>query len=487
MLYKRKEKPVGPYDVIVIGSGLAGMTAAKKLGRNGRRVLLLESHNKLGGFATWFRRNQGEHTFDVSLHGFPIGMKKTCRKYWTKEISDSIKQVNKVRFMNPQYDLESDFTKEDFTNKLVNHFKVPRDTVDAFFNHLANMNFYDDDGMTNGELFRKYFGDRNDITRFLLEPIVYANGSTLEDPAISYGIVFSNFMSKGVYIYRGGTDKLIGLMRDDLLETGVDIKLHSFVEEIVIEGDVTRGVRLKDGTFIEAKSVLSNANLHNTIFKMVGEEKWAPSYVEEARKVRLNTSSCQVFMGLAAGESLPDMGELIFYSEDDTFSTDALLSPKIGSQTFSIYYPNTRPHMEDRYAVVSSSNARYEDWKDLSEDEYKAKKEYNIERALSCLEKVIPGTRKKINYVDASTPMTVEKYTHHKGGASFGTKFEGLPISMGMHKEIKGLFHAGSVGIIMSGWLGAANYGVIQSHEVDNYLDRIEKKTPEKENKEATL
>jgi len=483
MLYKRKEKPEGPYDVIVIGSGLAGMTAAKKLGKNGRRVLLLESHNKLGGFATWFRRKQGEHTFDVSLHGFPIGMKKTCRKYWTKEIADSIKQVNKVRFINPQYDLTSDFTKEDFTDKLINHFMVPRETVHAFFDHLANMNFYDDDGMTNGELFRKYFGERNDITRFLLEPIVYANGSTLEDPAISYGIVFSNFMSKGVYIYRGGTDKLINLMKEDLLETGVDIKLHSFVEEIVVEGDVTRGVKLKDGTFIEAKSVLSNANLHNTIFKMVGEQKWAPSYVEKARKVRLNTSSCQVFMGLASGESLPDIGELIFYSEDEEFSTDALLSPKVGSQTFSIYYPNTRPELDDRYAVVSSSNARYDDWKDLSETEYKAKKEYNIEKALSCLEKVIPGTRKKINYVDASTPLTVEKYTHHKAGASFGTKFEGLPISMNMHKEIKGLFHAGSVGIIMSGWLGAANYGVIQSHEVDNYLDRVGDKTSAEENR----
>ena len=76
MLYKRKERPEGSYDTIVIGSGLAGMTAAKKLGLNGRKVLLLESHNKLGGFATWFRRKQGEHIFDVSLHGFPIGMKK---------------------------------------------------------------------------------------------------------------------------------------------------------------------------------------------------------------------------------------------------------------------------------------------------------------------------------------------------------------------------------------------------------------------------
>jgi phytoene dehydrogenase-like protein len=492
MLYKRKERPEGPYDVIVIGSGLAGMTAAKKLGLNGRRVLLLESHNKLGGFATWFRRKQGEHIFDVSLHGFPIGMKKTCRKYWTKDIADSIKQVDKVRFINPQYDLTSDFTKEDFTDKLVNHFKVPRETVDGFFHHLASMNFYDDDGMTNGELFKKYFGDRNDITRFLLEPIVYANGSTLEDPAISYGIVFSNFMSKGVYIYRGGTDKLIGEMKDNLLETGVDIKLHAFVEEIVIEDGVTRGVRLKDGTFIEAKSVVSNANLHSTIFKMVGKEKWAPNYVEEARKVRLNTSSCQVFMGLKPGESIPDMGELIFYSEDEEFSTDALLSPKVGSQTFSLYYPNTRPAVDgdgrgDRYAVVSSSNARYEDWKDLTEAEYKAKKEYNIERALSCLDKIIPGTRAKINYVDASTPLTVEKYTHHKSGASFGTKFEGLPVSMNMHKEIKGLFHAGSVGIIMSGWLGAANYGVIQSHEVDNYLDRIEKESSQPETQQPTL
>ena len=41
---------------------------------------------------------------------------------------------------------------------------------------------------------------------------------------------------------------------------------------------------------------------------------------------------------------------------------------------------------------------------------------------------------------------------------------------MGLHKEVSGLFHAGSVGIIMSGWLGAANYGVIQANEVESYL-----------------
>ena len=45
------------YDVVVIGSGLAGMTAANVLARAGRSVLLLEQHYKLGGMATWFKRN----------------------------------------------------------------------------------------------------------------------------------------------------------------------------------------------------------------------------------------------------------------------------------------------------------------------------------------------------------------------------------------------------------------------------------------------
>jgi len=37
-------------------------------------------------------------------------------------------------------------------------------------------------------------------------------------------------------------------------------------------------------------------------------------------------------------------------------------------------------------------------------------------------------------------------------------------------QQVHGLFHAGSVGIIMSGWLGAVNYGVIVSNEVDKCL-----------------
>ena len=55
-------------------------------------------------------------------------------------------------------------------------------------------------------------------------------------------------------------------------------------------------------------------------------------------------------------------------------------------------------------------------------------------------------------------------------GTSFGTKFEGLKVSMDLSDQIAGLYHAGSVGIIMSGWLGSMNYGVITANKLDKWL-----------------
>lgn len=472
MLLNKNDKITQSYDVIIIGGGLGGMTAANKLAKNGRKVLLLEAHDKLGGFATWFYR-KGRHIFDVSLHGFPVGMIKTCRKYWSKGIADKIIQLKKVRFINPLYQLETDFTVEDFTSKLINSFKISHEQVDNFFQLIMNMNYYDDKKMTNGELLESFFPGRKDVHRFLIEPIVYANGSTLEDPAITYGIVFSNFMSKGVYTFEGGTDMVVKMMQDELLKNNVDIRLRSKVEKIVIKNNLCQGVLIGDG-FVCSRAVLSNGNLIGTIFNLVGEEYFSSSFIEKVKKVRLNTSSCQVYMGIKEGEIIDDVGDLIFYSEAKEFQTDELLSVNTTSRTFSIYYPRLRPQLKNAgYSIVSSTNARYEDWVTLNKEEYKAKKEELVKATLISLEKVIPGIGKKIDYIESATPLTIKRYTHHEKGSSFGTKHEGLDISMGLDKEIQGLFHTGSVGIIMSGWLGAANYGVIQSYEVENYLEKL--------------
>ena len=457
------------YDVIVIGSGLAGLTAANILGSAGYQVLLIEQHYKLGGMATWFKRPSG-HIFDVSLHGFPFGMKKSCRRYWSQEIADRIIPLLGVRFDNPQFSLTTPYDRESFTELLSSQFGVARETVTKFFDAARNMNFYDEQQMTTGELFEKFFPGRHDIIRLLMEPITYANGSTLEDPAITYGIVFSNFMKNGVYTFQGGTDMLINMMHDELKRNNVDVRIKCGAKKINTRRGAVESVEVNDRT-IRCRSVVSNANLLTTIFKMVGEEVFDKDYIDDARNVRLNNSSTQVYMALAENDSIdPATGDLLFSSTADRFETDLLLSRDITSRTFSFYYPGTRPHANPRHLIVSSTNANWEDWKHLDEEQYKASKEELIDTTLGALEKYVPNARERIIFAEASTPRTFAHYTQHQNGASFGTKFEGLAVSRGLPEQIKGLYHAGSVGIIMSGWLGAINYGVIVSNDVDALL-----------------
>jgi len=456
------------YDIVVIGSGLAGLTSANVLARAGYSVLLLEHHYQLGGMATWFKR-KGGHIFDISLHGFPFGMKKSCRKYWTPEIAERIVPLEGIRFENPQFSLQTTFDRDDFTKILIETFGISAETVAEFFDTARRMNFFDDQELTTGELFERFFPGRDDVVRLLMEPITYANGSTLEDPALTYGIVFSNFMSKGVFTFEGGTDALVGAMQEEMRSNGVDVRIRCLVEKIEVTSDRKVAAVVVNGRRITCSAVVSNANLKQTIFELVGESGFDKGFVEEARAVRLNNSSCQVYMAMKPGVGFEPCGDLLFHSEHSGFNVDALLSRDISSRTFSFYYPRTRPG-SDRHMVVSSTNANYSDWGDLSDEDYEASKRDLCETTLDCLSRYVPNVHELVEHVEASTPRTFQHYTRHLEGASFGTKFEGLKVSQDLPKQIEGLFHAGSVGIIMSGWLGAVNYGVIVANEVDKLM-----------------
>ena len=459
------------YDIVVIGSGLGGLTGANVLAKCGHKVLLLEHHYQLGGLATWFTR-KGGHIFDISLHGFPIGMIKSVRKYWSQEIADSIIQLKGVRFINPQFQIDTTFDREDFTRQLVENFKVPAETVERFFTDLRAMNFYDNNQETTGQMFERYFPGRDDVQRLLMEPIAYANGSTMNDPAITFGIVFSNFMSKGVYTFQGGTDVLIKKMAAQLKANGVEIRKHVVVEKILTEErdgrKVVAGV-VANGRTIRCDAVLSNANIKSTVLRLAGEENFVPDFVAQTKAVRVNSSSCQVYLGIKKGETLPHIGDLVFTSDEPKFSSEKLVDLHTTSRTFSMYYPDTRPGT-DRYTVVVSINAKYEDWNTLSAEQYAVEKQRLIDESIISLEKFIPGVRDKIDWAEAATPRTIEYYTRHWNGTSFGTKFEGLKISMDLPTQLPGLYHAGSVGIIMSGWLGTINYGVIVANQIDKAI-----------------
>ncbi len=454
------------YDAIVVGGGLAGLTAANHLARNGHSTLLAEQHSQLGGLATYFRRKS--HVLDVSLHGFPVGMKKSFRKYWGKEYSDRVTQVRSIRFDNPQFRLETSFDKEDFSRLLAEKFAIAPDTVCRFFETLAKMNYYDDQEELTHQLFERFFPNRQEVWRLLMEPITYANGSTLHEPAISYGIVFGNFMSRGVYTFEGGTDLLLDMMSGTLRQNGVDAETSALVEQILVERGKVVGA-VVNGREIAASAVLSNGSLIRTVRDLLDGQSLDAEFRESCSQVRLSNSSAQVYIGIKPGEKLDYIGDLLFTSTHPRFDAEAICAPQITSRTYSVYYPSIRPGL-NQYTVVASMNARHQDWSGLGREAYRQAKRRMIEEALDAFEKYVPNIRRIVDYTEAATPLTFERYTRHENGASFGTKFEGLRYSMELPKQVAGLFHAGSVGIIMSGWLGSVNYGVIVANDILKYL-----------------
>ncbi len=172
------------------------------------------------------------------------------------------------------FSLTTTFNREDFTRLLIEQFqRAGRDTSTAFFDTARGMNFYDDQATTVGQLFERFFPGREDVIRLLMEPITYANGSTLEDPAITYGIVFSNFMSKGVlHVPRGHRpadrpDAATSWSATASTCGSAATSRRSTSARGRVEGvDGQRPARSTPG------AVVSNANLKRTIFKLVGEE-----------------------------------------------------------------------------------------------------------------------------------------------------------------------------------------------------------------------
>jgi phytoene dehydrogenase-like protein len=257
-------------------------------------------------------------------------------------------------------------------------------------------------------------------------------------------------------------------MKAELRRNGVDVFSKVQVDRIRIEGKRAVGIEAH-GRFLAADAVLSNANLKTTIEKLVGLEHVSPEFSEKSKAVRLNNSSCQVYFGVREGETIPFVGDLLFTSTRPTFDSPSLCDLRGESRTFSFYYPKTRPG-SDRYTIVSSTNANWADWAGLDEAAYLREKDRLAEDTIVALEQYVPDIRAKLDHVEVATPRSFAFYTQHQQGASFGTKFEGLQVSLDLPGEIAGLHHAGSVGIIMSGWLGAANYGVIVANKVDSFL-----------------
>ena len=482
------------YDIIVIGSGAGGLTAAVALARAGKKVLVLEQHDRPGGWTHSFtlqgyRFSPGVHYIGDLQEGGGLR-----RIYDGLDVSQDLAFVE----LNPDgYDhivvgeKRVDFPKgkENLIERLKSHFPHEAEGIDGYFRDLTAMM----EGLRNlGRLDKPLTAARGagNILKWLRATGADLINAHVSDPVLrgvlagqsgDHGLPpsrVSAFMHAGIthhylnggYYPMGGAFTIPRAFVRALKRSGGQIRLKSRVKRIMIEGRKVIGVELESGEEIRAGVVISNADPEVTFGKLIGRENLSVRLRRKLDTVEYSTSCLSLFfatdMDLRRGAGL-DSGNMWYYDNSDVDKiysdglTDALLREDTPPGMFLTVTtlkdpskmhktgPTAGHHTCESFAFVSYdafakwAHTRY----GARPADYEAMKEDLAWRMVRGLEKRIPGLSKHIMFWSLGTPLTNEHYLNATRGNLYGIEKSPTqvgPLGFTARTEFDGLYLCGA-------------------------------------------
>ena len=521
----RSELTGETFDVIVIGSGLGGLTTAALLAKAGKRVLILERHYVPGGFTQTFKRKGFE--WDVGVHyvGDLDRENSMGRKIFDHITGGRLQWAS----MGETYDvalIEGDryefvAGREKQIDRLIGYFPEEREAIQRYFELLdtvrgATQMYFGERAMppflsrSVGWFLRRRFNRLSDMTTHEALSRITSNPKLIgvlcaqcgdyglaprRSSFAAHAMVAGHYVNGGSYPSGGAKSIYEGILAV-IEENGGRIALNAEVERVLLDRGKAIGVRLANGDELRAGTVVSAAGARITYQQLLPSDLPGREQIDTdlARVAPSNAHLC-LYLGLDRSDEALELPKYNYWIYDD-YDFDRLLDryadePEADPPFAYVSFPSAKDpewaaNHPGKAAVQVLGMAPYrwfEGWEDQGwqrrGEGYDAFKQRLHDRLMRVFVKVAPQCEGHVETSELSTPLSTRHFTNNARGEIYG--LEHTPDRFRLkwlrpHTPVKNLFMTGQ-DVVTVGVTGAAASGVLTASTIlkRNLMSRLQK------------
>jgi len=445
---KRKQ-----YDVIIIGSGIAGLVTGCYLARSGIRVLILERNVKPGGYCGTFKKDN--YRFDEAVHYVNnLGQNGILR-----QVLEELDVYEKLRIIAvepsdllrmPRYEIIISRDWKKTTEALSSAFPRDRDGIEKFFSFLSEFKLttlYEKySNWSFSQLLASYFKEEGLKTALGVFSTTLGLGPNRLSALAALAYYKGSILDGGYHIV-GGAQELSDALARSLTNVGGELICGREVTEIQIRGGAANGVRLEDGLEVRGRVVVSNADVSHTYQSLLNKQAVHPRVRQRIAKLRPSLSMMALYIGtdIPLGQVAPECCNLWYYPwkgfkrDSIDITKDSGLEGYIHIGLSSLHDDSLAP--QGGGSLVAFTGASF---RDLAY--WKANRERLTERLLARVLRVLPKLKGHIKVRLAATPQTMYRYTLNREGAYRGWETTPEQAAWGIvseKSEVEGLYFVG--------------------------------------------
>lgn len=507
--YWSTKAPEGPWDYIIIGSGMGGMTTAAVLSKLGKRVLVLEQHYVPGGFTHVFKRKRWE--WDVGVHAIGEVTEHALVGRILSKLTDgklewsSLGEVYEEFYWPDGFRIDFPNSPKVFRQNLVDAFPGQEAAIDEYFRRIREVTthmrgYYFARTLPKGlapiadrmlaKQAQKFFRMR---TRDVLEEITdderlravlvsqwgYYGVPPSKSSFAAHALTAKHFFWGGHYP-RGGSSEIARCLLRTVADAGGWTRIRADVERILIENGKAVGVRLTDGTEYRAGRVVSAAGILSTVQRLLPEpyrdQPWAQR-VEQEKPGPAHVCLYVGFEGDIREDGASGANKWFVHTDDvetEVWDVDES-GPKGDAPLLYCSFPSLKdpdhdpgPDQLHTGEVVTFvpwevfSRWRNQQWQRRDPD-YEALKQKLHDAILEQYLRHMPGLRDKIVFAELSTPVSTDHFVRPVHGSIYGLqptpeRFDNPWLRP--RSPIKNLYFSAS-DVVMGGVVGAMMGGIV--------------------------